>query len=208
MTLVLEKEGSKRSTLDVAQIDVFTQKRFTDLINSTHSTNNDYFLARITKQSGVSSEGSYSYYDARQLCKYIFEIQMSSKDRKVGIKNYKDPISQEKIIFIHFFRLPYGTETPLRAEYMGDKTDFLESYCFRSKMFYKEDPLYALSVNFCQDAKKLPFLSSKHIFSLFITIIFILLISTFLVILMEKDANYYKKVDKLKLRVGKHVKLK
>lgn len=198
MVLVLEKEGTKRSTLDIAQVEVFTQKPFIDLVNAAHASFNDYFLARVTKQDLY-----YEYYDARQLCKYIFELQISSVDRKIKVKNNKDPISHETMISVHFFRIMYGTETPLRAEYMGDKSDFLESYCFRSKMFYKEDPLYALNVNFVSDTQKIPFLSRKHVFSLFITIIFILLISTFLIVLMEKDSKNGIGTDKLKLKVKK-----
>lgn len=199
MVLVLEKEGTKRSTLDISQNEVFTQKPFIDLINGAHASSNDYFLARVTK-----NDGSYAYYDARQLCKYIFELQISAYDRKIVVKSNKDPMSHEKIVSVHFFRIMYGTETPLRAEYMGDKTDFLESYCFRSKMFYKEDPLYALNVNFVQDPQKIPFLSRKHVFSLFITIIFILLISTFLIVLLEKDKRLDARDKRLMMKQKKH----
>ncbi|KAM0686336.1 hypothetical protein COBT_002442 [Conglomerata obtusa] len=185
MTLVLEKEGTKRSTLDIALPEAFTQKIFRDLIADSHASFHDYLLGRV-----YCRDNAYTYYDARQLCKYIYEMQISASGRKIAVKNFKDPISQNKIENIHFFKLRCDSETPLRAEYVGDHDDFLDSYCFRSKMFYQEDPLYALSVNFCYETKRIPLLGRKHVFSLFVTIIFILMISTFLIILMEKDKIY------------------
>lgn len=183
MVVILEREGCKRTTLDVNTTETFTQKPFVDLIRDTKSHRHDYFLVRISTDDHLMT-----CYDARQLCKYIFEIVISPDSRKVRIKNFKEPLTHKKITDLLFFRLRYDSETPLRAEYMGNHVDFLESNCFRSKLFYREDPLYALSVNFSfQEVKGIPMFGRKQVFSLFITIMFILLISTFLVLVFEKE---------------------
>lgn len=189
MVIILEKDGSKRTTLDVDTIEPFTQKPFVDLIRDTKSQRHDYFLVRIT-----SEDRSINCYDARQLCRYVFEILISPDSRKVRIKNFKEPLTHKKITDLLFFRMRYDSETPLRAEYMGNHIDFLESNCFRSKLFHKEDPLYALSVNFnFKEVKGIPMFGRKQVFTLFITIMFILLISTFFILVFERDKG---KIDK------------
>lgn len=190
MAVLLEKNGSKRSTLEINIPEPFTQKAFIDLISNSKQARHDYFLTRITTE-----DNKYTCYDARQLCKYIFEIMISPNDRKIRIKNFKDPINQKRIVDLSFFRLPYDSETPLRAEYIGNHVDFLESNCFRSKLFYREDPLYALSVNFSfKEVKGVPVFGRKQVFSLFITIIFILMVSTFLVLVIEKEKGMGKPI--------------
>ncbi|KAF7682453.1 hypothetical protein TCON_2320 [Astathelohania contejeani] len=209
MVLILEKEGNKRCALEANNIEPFTQKTFKELINECHLRKRDYYIARVkctgkpndtinniansteSTQAKSNPETSVLYfcYDARQLCKYVFEMLISADGRKIRIKNFTDPIHQRDISELNFFRLRYESETPLRAEYVGNHLDFLESNCFRSKVFYKEDPLDALSVNFdFQKMKNITVLSKKQIISLFITIIFILIICTLLVMNMEKKS--------------------
>ncbi|TBU05080.1 DUF5092 domain-containing protein [Hamiltosporidium tvaerminnensis] len=210
MVVILEKEGSKRCALEATNIEAFTQKTFLDLIKDSHNRKCDYYIARVRclskmeslKGAGFNVSGVYYCYDARQLCKYVFEMVISADGRRIRIKNFKDPIQQRTISELNFFRLRYETDTPLRAEYVGNHIDFLESNCFRSKLFYKEDPLDALTVNFnFKKNQKIPIFSKKQIFSLFITIIFILLLSTFLVIALEKDRHILNPIYALKSKL-------
>lgn len=136
---------------------------------------------------GKRTKKAYYCYDAKQLCKYIFEMVISAEGRKVQIKNFKDPIHQRPIGELYFFRLRYNSETPMRAEYAGCHNDFLESQSFRSKIFGQEDALDALSVNFKQNkSQKIPLLTKKQIFSVFIIVLFVLFLTTLLIIAMEK----------------------
>ncbi|KAM0673539.1 hypothetical protein GVAV_002914 [Gurleya vavrai] len=181
MTLVLEKEGTRRSTLDLSLFEPFTRKQWSSLIEFNHKNCHDYYICRV-----LISEYSYTYYDARQLCKYIFEMQISNTCRNIVVRNHKDPVSQSKFQEINFFRIAYDSETPMRADFIGDENDFLRSLSFRTKLFYSEDPDFALNVNFCGTDERLNFFARKKVFSFFVTIIFIIAIAVFLLILLEK----------------------
>lgn len=191
MALILEKEGTKRCALEGGQAEIFTQKKFIDLISEAHSNSQDYFLARVrcagTRKDEGNVNGIYFCYDARQLCKYVFEMVIGPKGRRIQIKNFKDPIYKRTITELSFFRLSYDSETPLKAEYIGSYRDFLDSNCFRTKIFHKEDPLDALSVSFkFNKKKKIHAISRKKLFSIFLTLIFILCIVSILVVIVEK----------------------
>lgn len=181
MAVLLEKEGTKRQTLEININEPFTQKPFAELIHDSRRRAVDYYFCRVITKSSVTC------YDARQLCKYIFEIMISPECRKIRIKNLKDPLNGLMITDVHYFKLRFDSETPLRAEYVGNHMDFLESSSFRSRI-YREDALYALSVNFSfREVKKYPVFGKKQVLSLFITIIFVLMISTFLVLVLERE---------------------
>ncbi|ELA47750.1 hypothetical protein VCUG_00711 [Vavraia culicis subsp. floridensis] len=201
MALILEKEGTRRCALEGGQTEIFTQKRFIDLISEAHSQSQDYYLARVRcvgmrKDKGVNVSGIYFCYDARQLCKYVFEMVIGPKGRKIQIKNFKDPIYKRTITELSFFRLCYDSETPLKAEYMGSYRDFLDSNCFRTKIFHKEDPLDALSVSFkFNKKKKMHAISRKKMFSIFMTLVLILCVVSILVVIVEK--GQFKLIDDL-----------
>lgn len=187
MSVILEKHGFKRYTLDLEIIEPFTQKPFVNLIRDQKVIRHDYFICLIT-----NDDTSMGCYDARHACRYIFEIVISPDCRKIRIKNFKDPMTHKKIKDVTFYRMRYDSDTPLRAEFMGTHTDFLDSNCFRSKLFYKEDPLYTLSVNFnFQEVKGIPVFGRRQVFSLFITVMFILLIGTFIVLVLEKEKGFF-----------------
>lgn len=191
MVYLLEKEDSPRCTLEAGKKEQFTQKLFTDLIHDSHIKNNDYYLGRV-QCNNISEKVQYFCYDARQLCKYLFEMVISTEGRKIRIKNFKDPISQQVIEEIHFFRLKYDSDAPLRAEYVGNHTNFLESNSMRSKIFYSEDALDALSVNFqFNNIKKTNMIDKKRLFAFFMMIIFgIIVISSFIVIAEKKSGKH------------------
>lgn len=192
MALILESLGSQRCALDGSTIEAFTQKSFSVLLNESHEKQQDYYIARIVcanaANAATKKRTNYYCYDARQLCKSIFEMIISSEGRKVQIKNFKDPINQQNISELYFFRCRHDSETPLRAEYAGTHKDFLESQSFRSKIFYQEDPLDSLSVNFkFNRSSKIPLLTRKQVYSLILIVLLILLIGSVLVFAVERN---------------------
>lgn len=191
MALILEKEGTRRCALEGATPEIFTQKKFIDLINEAHANLQDYYLARVKcfgdKTEKENIAGVYFCYDARQLCKYVFEMVIGPKGRKIQIKNFTDPIYKKPIAELCFFRLSYDSETPLKAEYIGSYTDFLESNSFRMKIFHKEDPLDALSVCFKLGKKqKIQAFGRSKILSVLLSIVLLLVIATILILIAEK----------------------
>lgn len=174
----MEKIGTTRCALDASKTELFTQKKFADLIFENHSKNLDYYLARIyCKEKDSNMQNIYYCYDAKSLCKYIFEMIVTSEGSKIKIKNFKDPLNQKEIGEITFFKLRHDSDTPMKAEYEGNHMKFLESSIFRNKIFYKEDPLNTLSVNFqITKPKKLPYLRNRRIFDvlMFLSLLFIM----------------------------------
>lgn len=192
MAYLLERGNGSHCVLEAIRTEPFTQKQFTDMIKEAHSRSQDYYLARVQCRSSEGDTGSkqapYYCYDARQLCKYIFEMVISTEGRKIRIKNFKDPINQHPIQEISFFRLKYDSDTPLRAEYMGNQVNFLENNCFRSKIFYQENALDALSVNFQFNVgQKMPVITRKRVFTVFMMVVFVLVFGTLVVMLAEKE---------------------
>lgn len=189
MAYVLEKTGTTRCALDAAKVEIFTQKKFADLIYDSHSRGTDYFLARVHCKERDPQSGNMLYYcyDARQLCKYIFEMVITAEGRRIRIKNFKDPINQKEIAEINFFKLRHDSETPLKAEFMGNHVSFLESNNFRSKLFSQEDPLDALSVNFqFKKIDKVTILKKKRIFDTFALIVILLVIALLIMLGYKK----------------------
>lgn len=212
MVLIIENQGSQRCVLEGSTVEAFTQKAFSELISDCHSRQCDYYLARVIctgttrgpDHEDKKTRKSYYCYDARQLCKYVFEMVISAEGRKVQIKNFKDPINQRTISELYFFRLRHDSETPMRAEYAGCHRDFLESLSFRSKVFNQEDAMDALSVNFKQNkTPKIPFLTRRQILSVFMIVLFVLLLTTLLVITVEKRKHYVSPVQSYEHKVDK-----
>ncbi|KAF9763696.1 hypothetical protein NGRA_1126 [Nosema granulosis] len=190
MAYLLEKSGSSRCTLEANKREQFTQKLFSDLINDSHTKEHDYFLARV-HCAEASKKDTFYCYDARQLCKYVFEMVISTEGRKIRIKNFKDPISAQDIKEVQFFRLKYDTDAPLKAEYVGNHDNFLDSNCFRSRIFCTEDALDALSVNFQFNAvKETKLVDKRRVFGMFMMIVCLLIFITTIVILIERDKKH------------------
>lgn len=202
MVYLLEKGDAPRCTLESNKRDTFTQKLFSDLIQHSHAKKNDYYIGRV--QCLESSNLTYFCYDARQLCKYIFEMVISTEGRKIRIKNFKDPISRMNINEVHFFRLKYDSDAPLRAEYVGNHDNFLQSNSLRSKIFYSEDALDALSVNFeFNSVKKTRLVDKRRLFALFIMAVFTIVLLSCLLIMVEKKNGKFKVKDiKDKLKIS------
>jgi len=149
-----------RCALDASKKEAFTQKAFIDLITESHTLGNDYYVARVRCLDNDDSP-LYFCYDAKHLCKHVFEMAISTEGRKIRIKNFKDPVNGMEIEDVHFFKLRSEGTVPMRAEYVGNHTSFLESGMFRSKMFGPEDNL---SVNFqFKKVEKLPKIKRKRL---------------------------------------------
>lgn len=179
MAYVLEKSGTTRCALDAAKMEIFTQKKFADLIYDSHTRGQDYYLARVhCKEKGSGPSGiAYYCYDAKQLCKHVFEMVITAEGRRIRIKNFRDPVNQKEIAEINFFRLRHDSETPLKAEFIGNHLSFLESNNFRSKLFSLEDPLDALSVNFqFKKLEKMTNLKKRKFIDMFVMIVMLFVI--------------------------------
>lgn len=182
MVSLVDKNGAARFALDAARQEAFTQRPFTELIGEAHIRGQDYYIARVhclDSPNGAESTSDYSYYcyDAKQLCKYVFEMVISAEGRRIRIKNFRDPINQKEISEINFFRLRSESDTPMRAEFIGNHVTFLESNVFRSKLFFQEDALDALSVNFqFRNPVKPHYIEKKGFFDLFLIVVMLLLV--------------------------------
>lgn len=179
MAYVLEKTGTSRCALDASKPEIFTQKKFADLIYDSHARSTDYFLARVHCKEKDPRTGNSIYYcyDAKQLCKHVFEMVITSEGRKIRIKDFKNPANHKEISEINFFRLRHDSETPLKAEFIGNHVSFLESNNFRSKLFNQDDPLDALSVNFqFKKLEKAEFIKKKKIINTLVLIAMIIIV--------------------------------
>lgn len=182
MVSLIAKKDSTRFALDASLQEPFTNKAFSDLINDSHVRGHDYYIARVhcieaPEDSAETRPYSYFCYDAIHLCKYVFEMVISAEGRRISIRNFRDYISKKEISEINFFKLRCDGETPLRAEFVGNHVTFLESNVFRSKLFFQEDALDALRVNFqFKSAAKPQYIKRKTFFDLFLIVILLLLI--------------------------------
>ncbi|OQS55735.1 hypothetical protein EHP00_439 [Ecytonucleospora hepatopenaei] len=205
----MENAASTKCALDSKKHEAFTQKSFSELIYAAHAQGQDYYIARI-QCSADETMPSYYCYDARHLCKYIFEMVISSEGRKIRIKNFVDPIHGKDIMDIHFFKMRYESETPLKAEYAGSHVTFLESSVFRSKIFFNEDPLEALSVNFQFKNNKKQGVVTKKKFLMFLGLTFFLLcigaITYMAMVYVKKEMG--KKQENIKETASKNIKEK
>lgn len=180
---ILDKTGTARCTLDSSTLEAFTQKDFNELIHDAHARGQDYYIARVHCSTGDGTKGrhpraAYVCYDARQLCKSIFEMVISAEGRRIRIKSFIDPVTRSEISEVNFFRLRHDSETPLRAEFLGNQIAFLESNAFRNRLFYQEDAMEALSVNFqFKYAEKLPYIKKKPFLDIFLVVVMLLLLA-------------------------------
>ncbi|AFN82692.1 hypothetical protein EROM_030710 [Encephalitozoon romaleae SJ-2008] len=208
MAYLLEKGNGSRCVLEAIKVEPFTQKQFADMIKEAHAKSQDYYLARVQCRSNPEDgKNIYYCYDARQLCKYIFEMVISTEGRKIRIKNFKDPINQEQIHEISFFKLRYDSDTPLKAEYVGNQVNFLENNCFRSKIFYQENALDALSVNFQfgPQKKKIPIINRRKLFTVFMMVILVFVIGTLVAMVAEREPSKASPPLKLSINKGKSI---
>ncbi|ORD97211.1 hypothetical protein A0H76_1227 [Hepatospora eriocheir] len=183
------------NSLDAGAVEPFTCKSYYELVADAHAKKEDYYIARV--RCVLDPMNTYYCYDAKHLCKFIFETVVGPDGRKIKIKNFKDPIVGSEIAEICFFKLRHEMKNPLRAEPVGNHVTFLESNVFRKRIFREEDPLDSLSVNFQseEDEKKPTFLSKRKIIKLlmcFMAAIVIITISFFVIIQYKAHRNNKK----------------
>ncbi|KAH9411777.1 hypothetical protein HK407_03g05270 [Ordospora pajunii] len=189
MLHILEKEHGSRYLLDANGVDPFTQRPFSDMMKDAHSRKHDYYLARVQcKGTANDAKAPYYCYDARQLCKYVFEMVISTEGRQIRIKNFQDPINNEHINEISFFLLKYDSDTPLRAEYVRDHEKFLCNNSFRSRIFYQSGVAEELPVNFQFTPKEIPIINKRRFLSILIMVVILLVVATLLFVFTEKGS--------------------
>lgn len=186
MSYLLEKAPSTKCALDASKAEVFTQRRFADLINECHSNSRDYIIARVNckEKDPRTGQNIYYCYDSKSLCEYIFEMVVNEEGTKFKVKNFKDPINHKDIGDINFFKLRHNSGTPLKAEWVGNHVTFLESLKLRSGIFGSEEVSQSsLSVNFQNSqAEKLPYIKRRRIIDVSIFLFFLLLLGIIIVI--------------------------
>ena len=52
MAYLLEKRNGSRCVLEAVKRELFTQKKFADMISEAHSRSQDYYLARVQCRGG------------------------------------------------------------------------------------------------------------------------------------------------------------
>lgn len=206
-----DEGAATRCSLDSKKYEVFTQKRFDELIHDAHQKGKTYYIARIQAEDSRGKPYWYSY-DAKQLCKFIFEIVITSEGRKIGIKNFIDPLQGYDIQELGFYKIEHNMGKDLRAEYIGNHLSFLESSAFRSEIFYDDQALEALSVNFqFKEIKSSSKFVPKRKFAIFIGLMAsLLIIGSLLMIGFQLELLYLgrKKLDEtnINLDMGKRNK--
>lgn len=150
MAIIFERDGERAGSLDTNLVEPFTQRRFSELVNDSYVRRLNCVFGRVDSadREGALGQGAVHYYDARSLCKYVFELVISRDGRKVRAKALKDPLSDKDIRDIAFYELKPKSEGPLVAEWVGNAASFLESHGFRARIFNRNDPFDALSINF------------------------------------------------------------
>lgn len=190
MNTAIERPSVSRCALDASCSEAFTQRGFVDLINEAHAQGQDYYIARAHLKKAPGGLAVYYCYDARQLCKYIYEMVISAEGRRIRIKNFKDPVTLKDLSEINFFRLRYDSDTPLRAEFVGNHVSFLESNAMRNKIFLQEDASDALSINFqFKSSDKQAYIKQKGLMDFVLVIILLILLGTVAVIGIKYGKN-------------------
>lgn len=176
-------------------LEPFTQRSFCEIIKESSEKKLPHVLAKVF----LKEETLPVVYDARLLCKYLFELVISKEGRKVRLKRVSDPINDKVIRDILFYEVPVNSKDGLDGEYIGSQKDFLESSGFRSKIFNRNDPFDSLSINFLFKDTKASKLGRRHVVLVavsFIVLCAILLSCTYTVIhndtLVEPIEKYFK----------------
>ena len=187
MAFMYEHEGFKRPILEPEDIEFLSQKPFKELIDSAFNAKRDYYFAIIRNVGGRDNKKEFMCYDAKKICKFIFQIEIHNFTRKIRIKNFKDPSNKKRITEFAFYRIKQNSSTALMVEYVGDYKDFPDNSYLRSKIFEGENPFDCLSISFKNSKKKKKILKRKHIYSIFTTILLLVVITTFIYIMFEKN---------------------
>ncbi|KAI5191842.1 hypothetical protein NEMIN01_1697 [Nematocida minor] len=133
------------TAIDISQLSIepFTQRPFIELIKESNEKNLSHVIAKVF----LKNESVPVIYDARLLCKYLFELVISKDGRMVRLKRVSDPMNDKVIRDILFYEVA-GPGKEESGSYIGNQKDFLQSTGFRSRIFNRNDPFDSLSINF------------------------------------------------------------
>ncbi|OAG29334.1 hypothetical protein NEDG_01407 [Nematocida displodere] len=182
MNIAIEDAALPSAVVKTTEIEPFTQKSFWELCQDSFSRSVPHTIGRVE-----TKEGTHSYYDARQLCKFLFELVISKEGRAVRMKNTSNPIDDKPIKEIVFFEILL--EHPSKAVFMGTQKIFLESSAFRSRIFNRNDPFDALSINFVFKDKIPTRIKKKTLIPLCITLFIVVFLISFCTFSVMKGKN-------------------
>ncbi|KAI5173132.1 hypothetical protein NEFER03_2101 [Nematocida sp. LUAm3] len=164
------EKGEEVLSVPENEIEPFTQRTFHDICQES-------FLRRVPHVIGkveTKEKEGYTLYDARHLCKYLFELVISKDGRSIRMKNRTNPMDDLPVKEILFYEV--SPEKTNVGEYIGSQKDFLESSKFRSKIFNRNDPFDALSINFIFKEAATQRVSKKTLIPLLTSIAVLLII--------------------------------
>jgi len=142
MNIALEEAGGRVAAVRETEVEPFSQKMFGEVCQESFIKGVPHVIGRVEVKDGKD----HTYYDGRQLCKFLFELVISKDGRKVRMKNTLNPADDKKIKEVAFFEvLPSDVR---KGVFIGTHKDFLESSKFRSRIFNRNDPFDSLSINF------------------------------------------------------------
>lgn len=172
-------------------IEPFTQRPFPELVRESADKNLSHVFIKLL----IKDDPFPTIYDARYLCKYLFELVISKEGRMVRLKKRTDPLQDRRIEDILFFEASAATEYK-KGLYIGNQKDFIQGCDFRSKIFNRNDPFDSLSINFMFKDKEIR-KTGKRPFILigisFVILCFILISCSYSVIHNEKIVDPIKK---------------
>lgn len=183
-------EGTETLTLNDTEIEPFTQRPLRDLCQESFTRGVPHVLGRVEMKDAEE----YALYDARHLCKYMFELVISKDGRKVRMKNLCNPLDDRAIKSVYFYEIrPEAREI---AHYIGAQKDFLESSRFRSRIFNRNDPFDALSINFVFKDKVRHRLKKKTFIPVVLSVLVLLLILMSCAAHVIRDSKLRSSLDK------------
>lgn len=139
----MNKDSTAPIEISSLTVEPFSQKPFADLIKDSADKNLSHVLIKLL----LKDQTEFVVYDARYLCKHLFELVISKDGRMVRLKKTTEPLQDRKIDDILFFEASSETEYK-KAIYIGNQKNFLQACEFRSRIFNRNDPFDSLSINF------------------------------------------------------------
>ncbi|KAI5181257.1 hypothetical protein NEOKW01_1476 [Nematocida sp. AWRm80] len=188
MNIVLENTIGEKISINQNEIEPFTQRTFWDLCQESFTKGVPHVIGVVKIQKGAKK----NYYDARHLCKFVFELVISKEGRKVRMKNHTNPINDRLIEGITFYEVTADSAT---SKIIGTQKEFLESSSFRSRVFNRNDPFDALSINFVFKDNKVSGIKRKTLVPILISLGVLLIITTGCTISILRNSHLTKSIS-------------
>lgn len=194
MNITFQEPSVPDTLIRSTEIDPFTQKSFWELCLESFSKHVPHVIGRIE----TADTQGYTYYDARQLCKSLFELEISKEGRKVRMKSQTNPVDDRLIKEIVFFEI--DSENPGKALCIGTQKEFLASSTFRSRVFNRNDPFDALSINFVFKDQTGGGMKKKTRILVYISLFVLLTIFIVCTLSILQNGMLYKSLSEMKMQ--------